>query len=57
MMAGEKRKGEAAVIVRLEEIAGALEGLFGPELAGDSRVTQAAAVPLRSWVPRQVPTP
>jgi hypothetical protein len=43
------------VIVRLEEIAGVLAELFGPEVAADSRVAQAVAAPMRSWVPRQVP--
>ncbi len=41
------------MIVHLEEINGVIGSLFSPELTEDGRVAQAAAAPMRRWVPRQ----
>ena len=43
------------MIVHLEEISGVIGALFSPELAADGRAAQAAAPPMRRWVPRQLP--
>lgn len=43
------------MIVHLEEIDRVIGELFSPALAADGRVARAAAVPMRGWVPRQIP--